>query len=194
MRERVSGSFDPEPIFEFRRPAWQGQAACHPDVIPPVWQKWGDHPVDLFFPQTQYMPPERRRDIESICSTCPVRQECDTWGTLHEKFGFWGGHGSKVLQDQRRDQGITVDTPEIDSYNRQVIGTHIPPSHGTPARYQQHLRDGDKPCILCIEANRLDVREANAARWVLRKKLETPAERAHRLAVRNANRKPYHRA
>lgn len=143
-----------DTLFELRRPPWQAQAACHPDVIPPIWQEFGDHPVDLFYPDRG----NRERQwalIRALCGSCPVQAECAAHGVQHEQFGVWGAQTTKQLRRERKRLKIRMVTPEIDPYHHQTIGTFIPPGHGTEARYHQHWREGNKPCEACAEAHRI---------------------------------------
>lgn len=143
-----------DTLFELRRPPWQAQAACHPDVIPPIWQEFGDRPVDMFY--TSRGSSGRQWDaIRRLCGSCPVRRECEDHGIRHEQFGAWGGLTTKRRRRARKSLGIALQTPEVDPYSNQIIGTFIPPSHGSEARYQQHYRAGEKICEACAEAHRL---------------------------------------
>ena len=143
----------PDPVYELIRPAWQQRSNCHPDVIPHVWQEYGEHPVDLFFPGPE-VTGERRAAIAQVCGPCPVKGECRAWAVEHELVGFWGGAGSKVIRHERVALGIKVVTPELDPRTRQVIGTFYEPAHGTAERYSQHMRaSGDHtPCQPCLDA------------------------------------------
>ena len=60
--------------FRLEWPEWQKEAACR-----------GSHP-DLFFPERG----AGNRQAKQLCSGCPVRQECDDFGSV-EQFGIWGG-------------------------------------------------------------------------------------------------------
>lgn len=138
-----------EAPFEFRRPAWQAQANCHPDVIPDVWQQYGKHPVDMFYPEGP-VTLAQRRDIESVCEGCPVRGDCEYWGLLYEEHGYWGSRTPRSQRQRRGEQGITVHAPEVDhEHGRQVIGTFILPGHGTIERYNRHRRAGEQACDAC---------------------------------------------
>ena len=150
--DRVSGGHDSTP-FESRRPAWQAQANCHPDVIPHVWQEYGNHPVDLFYPppNTSRLTQDRLEAIEAVCSACPVREECVAWSTQHEDHGWWAGIGPEIRRHFRQELGTQLERPEVDPETKRIIGTWLPPAHGTQARYAQHRREGSQPCQLCIE-------------------------------------------
>ncbi len=148
-RGGVTGSSEPEPPFEFKRPAWQARAACHPSVLPrEVWEPWGKHPVDMFFPQDNPTSPSQRQAIRTVCCGCPVRVECEEHAVAHESDGFWAGNGSVKLRLLRRERGIRRQTPEVDESGR-VIGTYIEEGHGSVPRYKRHLSDGTPPCELC---------------------------------------------
>ena len=157
------------PLFELAlvRPSWQARANCHPDVIPPVWQEHVKNPVELFYPTA---PPSGawRRAIETICGACPVQAECREWAVQHERIGFWGGVGQSVIRGERGRRKVTPVTPEIDPRTRQTIGTFIPPSHGTTARYAMHMRGREAdfdPCEACLEAHSAANKGRNALRY-----------------------------
>lgn len=106
---------------------WMGDAACagHPNP-------------DLFFPNSTG-PASRIQAAEAamVCAGCPVVVEC----TEHKKLtgatsGVWAGgvHRTKAL-------------------GRSPASYGGPAPHGTDRRYQQHLRDGEKPCEACWVAH-----------------------------------------
>lgn len=174
-------------LFNPQRPGWQALSACHPQVIPHIWQEFDDCkvPVDLFFPEG--VPTKARREaIASICGACPVREDCWEHGVLHETYGWYGGQPAIELERERKRRGIRgVDTPEIDPRTRKVIGTFIEEGHGTPARAQQHRRDGEVPCERCREAAAWYSQEINAVKY--REWMETATEE-EKDAARTANR------
>lgn len=171
-------------LFELQRPEWQSRSACHPDVIPDVWQRFGSHPVDLFYPDGKPGAAQLRA-IRSVCGKCPVQAECEAFGVLHEREGFWGAVNPTRRAGLRSENAVVLQTPEIDPVSLNVIGTFIPEPHGTQARYQAHRRAGESPCDACIEGHRLYGEEAASTRWQTIKRTETPEERVERLAVRN---------
>ena len=177
--DRVSGGTEQAP-FELRRPAWQAKANCHPDVIPHVWQAFGEHPVALFYPAGRPTP-ARLAAIEQVCGPCPVRSGCHGHGLESEEHGSWGGTGQLALKAERRDKGIRLHLPEVDPKSGRILGTWIPPSHGTQARYVQHRRDGEDPCVLCVEAHAFAGAPHKRAAIQRAKAAETPQERAERL-------------
>ena len=176
-----------EALFELTRPAWQARSNCHPDVIPHVWQEFGDHPVDLFYPNV--IPTgARRAAIASVCGPCPVQTECRQWAVDHEVEGFWGGLGQTLLQRERKAQSVTVVIPEIDPRTRKTIGTFDVPGHGTAARYLLHIRgamaDGN-PCEACLDAWAVNRQMRHADAYWERKHTESPEEaEARKLADR----------
>jgi WhiB family transcriptional regulator, redox-sensing transcriptional regulator len=179
-----------EEPFNPLRPGWQARSACHPTVMPHVWQQFDDckHPVDLFFP-VGTLKRGRREAIRSVCGTCPVKAECLDWGVAHESYGWYGGFSPIEIEAERARRGVWVDTPEVDSGStRMVIGTFYPPSHGTPARYTQHRRDGEEPCDACQEGRAAALREKNAVRYEAWKQTATEEEKAAVRAVNRARR------
>jgi len=184
VNEATSGSFDPEPVFEFVRPRWQARAACHPATLPKaVWEPWGDSPTDLFFPEGGCSP-ARRKVIESVCAGCPVQQECYEHGVSHEKDGFWGGAGSVTLRRTRSTRQLRLQTPEIDPGTHLVIGTFYEPGHGTQARYQRHRREGTPVCPACQAAHREAMRPQKAAEYAAWMETATDEEKAAANAAR----------
>lgn len=179
-QEPTPGAPAEEALFEFSRPAWQSRANCHPDVIPHVWQEFGDSPVDLFYPEG-LVTRERRAAIAAVCGDCPVRAECRAHAVQHERVGFWGGVGTVVIANERSDQGVRLHTLEIDRDHHQTIGTFIPPAHGSDARYYLHFRAGEKPCDVCTYAHAQATEELKSRQWQERKRSETPEQRARRL-------------
>lgn len=175
------GFTTPEEPFELKRPAWQGQANCHPDVIPHVWQEFGAHPVDLFFPESGRPTQRAREAIALVCGPCPVKEACDAHALLHEEYGVWAEVGAETRRKARQRAGVTLASPHVDPDSRRVIGTWIPPSHGTQARYARHRRDGTEPCQLCIEAHSEGNAPKAAARWAATKATDTPKKRSQRL-------------
>ena len=153
--------------FIFTRPAWQTRANCHPDVIPHVWQPFGEFPSALFFPEEEEDLKTREARlgaIDVVCGTCPVRDACVDWAVDHEKFGLWGGTTPSGRAQMRIQRGGSFHAPETDESGR-VIGTFIPPAHGTQARYSQHRRDGEVPCEECCIGNTLAGNPAKADQW-----------------------------
>lgn len=184
-QEFVSGTLGDTP-FELKRPEWQAKAACHPDVIPPIWQEFGEHPVDLFFPPPGQLTGAWSRAIESVCGTCPVRETCAAWGMDHEWHGFWGNTSANFRVKDRRVRGVVPDVPEWDAEFNKTIGTFIPAAHGTEERYQIHHRQGTDPCEACLEAHRLHLEPLQQARWAEKKRTETPQQRQQRLEAQRA--------
>ena len=173
----VTGAHETAP-FEVRRPAWQAQANCHPDSLAHVWQEYGDHPTDLFYPPADMrtMTQAQHDAIEQVCDGCPVRSQCLEWSIEHEDHGWWAGIGPEARRQVRQRLGTSLHRPEVDEFTKRIIGTWIPPSHGTQARYAQHRREGSQPCPLCIEAHTADMQPSRSAQWAVQK----AAERAQR--------------
>lgn len=179
---------EPEALFELKRPVWQAQAACHPDVIPDGWQEWAPvhdngqrYPVDLFFPEASRAQGRQRAFIADLCGSCPVRGECALWAIGHEQFGYWGDLGPEAMRDGREETLTRLQTPEVDPETKHIIGTFIPPGHGTYQRFRKHLRDGDKPCDACSQAQRINAQPRRSEAWKVTKATETPDERQRRL-------------
>ena len=121
--------------------------------MPDGWQRFATSPTDLFFPEGKgAVTPPWRAFIVSVCSECPVQADCLDHGIHHESEGWWGGVSPLTLSRRRRDLKISVVTPEVDAPTKKVMGTFIPPSHGTMERYRQHKREGEDPCEACMEA------------------------------------------
>ncbi len=72
-------------IFSTTKEAWHTKAACR-----------GENLVSFFAPPFQSerreMRARRERLAKSICSSCPVRQECLEYAlSIPEPHGIWGG-------------------------------------------------------------------------------------------------------
>lgn len=73
--------------IEFRRPAWQVDAACR-----------GLDP-DLFYIERG----ELTASAKWVCASCPVTAECLDFALTHyEKFGIWGGRSERERRQLRR--------------------------------------------------------------------------------------------
>lgn len=110
---------------------WHEQAACKgmdPELFHPVR---GNTVLQV-------------RALRDICAGCPVIGECREHAILHEHHGFWGGMTEEERRAAARAAGI----------RRRAVrtGTRDLPPHGTPARYQQHLREGSPTCVECRAA------------------------------------------
>jgi WhiB family redox-sensing transcriptional regulator len=79
-----------------------------------------------------------------ICAQCPVVDECLAYALEHgERFGIWGGLSDR----ERRRLG---ERPHKE---------RTPAPCGTPAAYQRHYRDKEKPCDACRRADRANQAE-----------------------------------
>lgn len=73
-----------------------------------------------------------------ICRQCPVKDECLAYALENgERFGIWGGLTTK-------------ERNKLPNRKRKPI--MIQPC-GTPAGYQRHYRNHEKPCNACRQAN-----------------------------------------
>src|ERR1035437_1868032 len=103
--------------------AWRAEAACL------------NMKKDLFLPR-RGGPTDAPK---AVCAVCPVAPECFQFSLDNgEKFGIWGGRSER----ERRVARVGL---------RKVGGVEGL-THGTPAAYRRHLRDGDS-CTLCRQAN-----------------------------------------
>lgn len=181
--------------FSFERPEWQARAECRVDVIPNVWQEFGKHPTDLFFPNGTPTT-ERLQAIDVVCGACPVRAQCDEHALAHESprvGGYWAGRSPEQRRLEQRRRGIVVDVPEFDSAINGTLGTVIVPTHGTNERYSKHMKDGEPACGACLDAHMIHQSYIASDRWHHIKMTETPAERKKRLDDRRRRSAGSHR-
>lgn len=67
---------------------WQNKAAC------------AGQPLEDFVPPAESAGGLRR--ARTFCDTCPVRQDCLMWATLHRAEGYWGGTSTYQRNQLRR--------------------------------------------------------------------------------------------
>lgn len=186
--EYVSGNTSEEAPFELLAPTWQEDANCRGARMPEDWKPlFGERVLDLFYFEGTPSP-ARRKAIESVCGACPVRDECRQWAIEHEVWGYWAGTSPGWRVDERRRQGLTLLTPEVDPDTKAVIGTVVTPTHGTQARYQQHRRLGEKPCEACTLAHNESNAPGRERAQAERLRTETPEQKQERLAVERLRR------
>jgi WhiB family transcriptional regulator, redox-sensing transcriptional regulator len=89
---------------------------------------------------------------KAICESCEVMAECLSFALENgEVDGVWGG----TTPAERRKMRRKAPKPRsIEPY----LKDRAP--HGTPARRQQHYRDGQKPCQVCVEGLKNDLVDA----------------------------------
>lgn len=89
--------------------SWQPNGAC------------ADMNLDVFVPDEET--PEGLALAKATCDTCPVRQPCLMWATLHGAEGYWGGTST-----YQRAQLVRVRTrakcPLCVSTSLSMVGTH----------------------------------------------------------------------
>lgn len=51
---------------------------------------------------------EATHPIKVLCQSCPVKEECLSYG-LMQKHGIWGGLSERQRRQVRRDRGIVID-------------------------------------------------------------------------------------
>lgn len=71
-----------------------------------------------------------------ICSECPVKDLCATWGIANEPSGIWGGLDSKAIAKARRGKGkfITMEQRREDAeWYEDVMSTK--PAHVIADKY-----------------------------------------------------------
>lgn len=120
--------------------------------IPPVprtqeWVKQSaclDEDDELFFhPPGERGRAKRERDAAAlaICRRCDVVGQCLADALARgDEFGVRGG-----MTDDERE-------PLIKEYRDRPTVAPVPAGHGTPARAQQHRREGTKTCRACLDA------------------------------------------
>lgn len=103
--------------------AWMDRALCANSDDPDLW-----------------FDPNRRREAQRICATCPVADRCQDRGSEVNAFrGVWGGEA----------RALTGPGPS-------TTNEYLEPDHGTPARYRQHLRDKTPACARCLIAHQYE--------------------------------------
>ena len=96
----------------------------------PFWRERAacrDADPDMFFDAAH------RDAAQAVCARCPVTDEC-----LASRGGCEGMWGGQVFKPEGYK---SIPAPFL-----------APVGHGTAARHQQHLRDGEKPCRACTVA------------------------------------------
>jgi Transcription factor WhiB len=73
--------------------------------------------TNLFFPSDPDQEPP------AVCSTCPVVDECFSWGLHYEDNGCWGGVSETGLRQLRAMGGIEIEpipgsTPDPDPHGQ----------------------------------------------------------------------------
>jgi WhiB family redox-sensing transcriptional regulator len=77
--------------------AWTSDAACQGRT-------------ELFFAPAGERPEARvlrEGQARSVCSACPVLQDCRDWARENREYGFWGGES----EEERAAAGFRVDMP-----------------------------------------------------------------------------------
>lgn len=75
---------------------------------------------------------------------CPFRDPCLAYALANDVEGVWGGTTYAERRAMRAEHGIKAD--------RLTVQAVFAEPHGTAARYRRHLRDGEKACGPCTEA------------------------------------------
>ena len=77
--------------------AWTSDASCQGRT-------------ELFFAPAGERPEARvvrEGQARSVCSSCPVLQDCRDWARENREYGFWGGES----EEERAAAGFRVDMP-----------------------------------------------------------------------------------
>lgn len=101
---------------------WMAEAVC------------ATHPygAEFWFPNSK--DDRQAREAAQICQSCPVIVQCAEYRKrFGYAFGVWGGRTAPAS-------------------SRGFCATKLPPPHGSPARYKQHLREKTAPCVSCRTA------------------------------------------
>lgn len=126
---------------------WMDDAACRTPMPGFTRAEW----VHVFFP-------ERGEThlvtlAKSVCSLCPVAEECGRFALeTNQRGGTWGGTSGR---DRRRikgeDSGIALD-PADEPDDDDELGYIGKSTHGTVAGYQAHRYYKSKRCAACQKA------------------------------------------
>jgi hypothetical protein len=92
---------------------------------------WQEYAVCVDYDPEMFFDPDRVRQAQSVCGTCPVMKRCREFGK-GQAAGVWGGR--------------------VRSNNR-AKGTHefLLKPHGTEAAQARHRRAGEPLCAVCAE-------------------------------------------
>lgn len=109
--------------------------------------------ADLFFPSSAGVPGQQQAaEAARVCRTCPVQIECQQHRVATgATTGVWGGTAVR-----QKNAGPSSGGPHGNS------------GHGTDGRYRKHLRDGERPCAICLGAHsgrQSPNGRSKAARW-----------------------------
>lgn len=117
---------------------------------------------ERMFP-TAHAPKERAAQearAKAVCAPCWFRDRCLAWALGAAFEGVWGGTTEKEREEMRAKHGITAA--------RVTFGSGVagwgPEPHGTAARYRRHLRDGEKACGPCLDAQNRNRHPENNSR------------------------------
>lgn len=78
-------------------PNWRTQANC-------------TGRTELFFAKKAERPQARERRearANTLCTACPVQEQCRSWAREHHEYGFWAGEN----EENRHLLGYTVSAP-----------------------------------------------------------------------------------
>lgn len=115
------------PRFPVLDETWKQQAACR------------GLDTRLFFPGQGDT--YTARHALSVCSTCPVAEECLAYAEASGvRTGIWGGQSERARRNTRSRL-----------YGRQPDQV----THGTEGGYAQHMRNETEPCAECRKAHNL---------------------------------------
>lgn len=118
---------------------WMDKALC------------ASHPQpDLFFPSSAGVPGQRQAEMAArVCLTCPVQIECAEHRTATgATAGVWAGSAVRV-----KNAGASMGGPKGNAL------------HGSDSRYRKHIRDGEKPCQICMAANSARYSPNGRSKW-----------------------------
>lgn len=96
------------------------------------------------------------RELNEVCLSCPVQEQCYQHALYNEIYGFWAGTTGKMRKALRKQLGIP--TPEPTGAIAEKEREHLPIQHGTKNGYTRHVKLG-----IPFEINGVDCgcREAN---------------------------------
>lgn len=123
-----------QPVPDLLNDPTNVASTYRPEEADPSWRERAQckgMPTEWFFPDAGQQGLSRFV-TENVCATCPVQTECLEFGK-NEDHGVWGGESGKALRLLRSGR------PRKNSFVK----------HGTPAGYNNHLHNGEDPCVFC---------------------------------------------
>jgi hypothetical protein len=75
---------------------------------PKMWFPHADKNEPGKFSEKYRLAAQHTLIAKDICSRCPIKQDCLSYGLYHEAFGIWGGTTERERRTMRRKLNITL--------------------------------------------------------------------------------------